>query len=438
MSTAVAAAGSVAIVPAHVLGKTAKRDAPSDTLNFAKVGCGGMGGGDFGSVLRCGARPVAMCDIDSKRGGGAMRNKACKGLTLYSDFRKMFDKHGKDFDAVVVSTPDHMHAPVSLKAMAMGKHVYCQKPLARTVRECYQMRDAAKKYGVITQMGNQGHSGGGLESTIECVKGGVIGTVKEVHVWTDRAGGWWPQGAKVFLPKAGETRPDHVDWDCFLGVAPVTPYSGKIHPFKWRGYMDFGCGAGGDMACHNMDPAFMALDLGEPSYVKTECDEFNKVTFPRWSIVEWGFPAVGDRPGVKVYWYDGGKRPAKPSSMPKGMRFGGNGCMFLGDKGGMLGGSHAGFCNPFDKNYTRPKRTLPRSEGHYKEWVMACKGQKINRGTTGSNFGYAGRMTATIGLGVVGMYFPGEKLEWDGEKLEFKKSAANQYLHRAYRKEFKL
>jgi hypothetical protein len=438
MSTAVAAAGTLAIVPAHILGKTAKRDAPSDTLNFAKVGCGGMGGGDFGQVLRSGARPVALCDVDSKRAAGTVRNSACKGLKLYSDFRKMFDKHAKDFDAVVVSTPDHMHAPVSLKAMAMGKHVYCQKPLARTVRECYQMRDAAKKYGVITQMGNQGHSGGGLEPTIECVKAGVIGTVKEVHVWTDRAGRWWPQGEKVFLPKGGGKAPDNVDWDSFLGVAPATPYSSKIHPFVWRGYLDFGCGAIGDMACHNMDPAFMALDLGEPTSVKTTCSEFNKVSFPKWSIVEWEFPAVGDRPAVRVYWYDGGKKPEKPAGMPKKMRFGGNGCMFLGDKGGMLGGSHAGFCNPFDQSYKRPARSLPRSEGHYKEWVMACKGQKINRGVTGSNFGYAGRMTATIGLGVVGMYFPGEKLEWDGEKLEFKKASANQYLHRAYRKEFKL
>jgi len=438
MSTAVAAAGAVAIVPPHILGKTAKRDAPSDTLNFAKVGCGGMGGGDFGQVVRAGARPTALCDVDSKRGGGVLRHKACKGLKLYSDFRKMFDKHSKDFDAVVVSTPDHMHAPVSLKAMAMGKHVYCQKPLARTIRECYQMRDAAKKYGVVTQMGNQGHSGGGLESTIECVKAGVIGTVKEVHVWTDRAGGWWPQGEKVFLPKQSKPAPDNVDWDCFLGVAPKTPYSSKIHPFVWRGYLDFGAGAIGDMACHNMDPAFMALDLGEPTSVKTTCSEFNKVSFPRWSIVEWEFPAVGDRPAVKVYWYDGGKKPEKPSGMPAKMRFGGNGCMFLGDKGGMLGGSHAGFCNPFDSNYKRPARTLPRSEGHYKEWVMACKGRRINRGVTGSNFGYAGRMTATIGLGIVGMYFPGEKLEWDGEKLEFKKAAANQHLHRAYRKEFTL
>ena len=438
MSAAVAAAGTVAIVPPHILGKTAKRDAPSDTLNFAKVGCGGMGGGDFGQVVRSGARPVALCDVDSRRGGGVLRNKACKGLTLFSDFRKMFDKHGKDFDAVVVSTPDHMHAPVSLKAMAMGKHVYCQKPLARTIRECYQMRDAAKKYGVITQMGNQGHSGGGLESTMECIKAGVIGTVKEVHVWTDRAGRWWPQGAKVVLPKTDARAPDNVDWNSFLGVAPKIPYSGAIHPFKWRGYLDFGAGAIGDMACHNMDPAFMALDLGEPTSVKTTCGEFNKISFPKWSVVEWEFPAVGDRPGVKVYWYDGGKKPEKPSSMPKGMRFGGNGCMFLGDKGGMLGGSHAGFCNPFDKDYKRPARTLPRSEGHYNEWVMACKGQKINRGVTGSNFGYAGRMTATIGLGIVGMYFPGEKLEWDGEKLEFKKAAANEYLHRAYRKEFKL
>ena len=438
MSTSVAAAGTVAIVPSHILGKTAKREAPSDTLNFAKVGCGGMGGGDFKQVLRSGARPVALCDIDSKRAAGTVKNSACKGLELYSDFRKMFDKQSKDFDAVVVSTPDHMHAPVSLAAMAMGKHVFCQKPLARTVRECYQMRDAAKKYGVITQMGNQGHSGGGLESTIECVKGGVIGTVKEVHVWTDRAGRWWPQGEKVFLPKAGETTPDTVDWDCFLGVAPATPYSSKIHSFKWRGYLDFGCGAIGDMACHNMDPAFMALDLGEPTSVKTTCSEFNKVSFPKWSVVEWEFPAVGDRPAVKVYWYDGGKKPERPSDMPAKMKFGGNGCLFVGDKGKMLGGSHAGFCNPFDKDYKRPARTLPRSEGHYTEWVMACKGQEIKRGTTGSHFGYAGRMTATIGLGVVGMYFPGEKLEWDGEKLEFKKSAANEYLHRAYRKEFKL
>lgn len=434
MSSAIAAAGTITIVPAYCLGKTAKRDAPSDTLNFAKVGCGGMGGGDYSQVVRCGARPVALCDIDSKRAAGVMK----KGLTLYSDFRKMFDKHGKDFDAVVVSTPDHMHAPISLAAMAMGKHVYCQKPLARTVRECYQMRDAAKKYGVITQMGNQGHSGGGLESTIECIKSGVIGTVKEVHVWTDRASRWWPQGDKIFLPKAGEPAPGHVDWDNFLGVAPATPYSGQIHPFKWRGYLDFGCGAIGDMACHNMDPAFMALDLGEPTYVKTTCSKFNKVSFPVWSIVEWGFPAVGKRPAVKVYWYDGGKKPKRPSDMPEKMQFGGNGCMFVGDKGTMLGGSHAGFCRPFDQNYTRPKRTLPRSEGHYKEWVMACKGQKIKRGTTGSNFGYAGRMTATIGMGVVGMYFPGEKLDWDSEKLEFKKSAANEYLHRAYRKEFKL
>jgi len=306
------------------------------------------------------------------------------------------------------------------------------------IRECYQMRDAAKKCGVVTQMGKQGHSGGGLESTIECVKAGVIGTVKEVHVWTDRAGGWWPQGKNIVLPKTADKAPDNVDWECFCGVAPKIPYSSNIHPFKWRGYLDFGAGAIGDMACHNMDPAFMALDLGEPTSVKTTCDEFNKVSFPKWSVVEWEFPAVGDRPAVKVFWYDGGKKPEKPSSMPAKMRFGGNGCMFLGDKGGMLGGSHAGFCNPFDPNYKRPARTLPRSEGHYKEWVMACKGQKINRGVTGSNFGYAGRMTATIGLGIVGMYFPGEKLEWDGEKLEFKKPEANQYLHRAYRKEFKL
>jgi hypothetical protein len=397
-----------------------------------------MGGGDFNSVISAGGIPSALCDVDSQRAAGAVGHELSAKLKLYSDFRKMFDEQAKNFDAVVVSTPDHMHGPVSLAAMELGKHVYCQKPLARTIQECFQMRDAAHKYGVVTQMGNQGHSGGGLESTIECVKAGVIGTVKEVHVWTDRAQRWWPQGAEITLPKEKAEVPAHIDWDSFLGVAPEIPYSGNIHPFKWRGYLDFGCGAIGDMACHNMDPAFMALDLDQPSYVKTECSEFNKVSFPAWSIVEWGFPAKGDRPAVKVFWYDGGKLPARPDDMPADRKLDGNGCLFIGDKGKMLGGSHAGFCQPFDKDYERPKQTLPRSEGHYKEWVMACKGEKINRGTTGTNFGYAGPMTATINMGVVGMYYPGETLEWDADKLEFKKAEANQFLHRPYRQEFKL
>jgi len=438
ISNAVAAAATVTIVPSYCLGRTKDREAPSATLYFAKVGCGGMGGGDFNSVVGSGARPSAICDVDWNRAGGVAKHALTKGLKKYTDFREMFDKEAKNFDAVVVSTPDHMHAPVSLSAMELGKHVYCQKPLARTIRECYAMRDAAKRYGVVTQMGNQGHSGGGLERTIECVHAGVIGTVSEVHVWTARANRWWPQGAQVKLPTQPAKAPDHIDWNSFLGVAPDIPYSGAIHPFKWRGYVDFGCGAIGDMACHNMDPAFMALDLGQPDYVKTTCSEFNRESFPAWSIVEWGFPASGKRPAVKVYWYDGGKKPPRPEDMPKGRNMGGEGCLFIGDKGKMMGGSHAGFCAPFDKGYTRPKATLPRSEGHYKEWVMAAKGEKINRGTTGTAFSYAGPMTATIAMGVVGMYFPGEKLDWDGEKLQFEKAAANEYLHRPYRKSFKL
>jgi len=434
----VAAAATVTIVPSYCLGRTKDRPAPSDTLYFAKVGCGGMGGGDFNEVVAAGARPSALCDVDSKRAAGTVGHEACKGLTLYSDFRKMFDEQAKNFDAVVVSTPDHMHAPVSLAAMQLGKHVYCQKPLARTIRECFEMRDAAARYGVVTQMGNQGHSGGALERTIECVHAGVIGTVREVHVWTDRAQNWWPQGADVRLPTAPLVAPAHIDWNAFLGVAPAVPYSDAIHPFKWRGLIDFGCGAIGDMACHNMDPAFMALDLGQPTSVKTTSSEFNRISFPAWSIVEWQFPAKGDRPAVKVFWYDGGKKPERPSDLPAGRELDGNGCLFIGEKGKMLGGSHAGFCAPFDKDYERPKETLPRSEGHYKEWVMAAKGEKIRRGTTGSHFGYAGPMTATIAMGVVGMYFPGETLAWDGEKLEFQRAAANQYLHREYRKEYAL
>jgi predicted dehydrogenase len=438
ISRAAAAVGAATIVPSYCLGRTADRAAPSDTLYFAKVGCGGMGGGDYRSVVQAGGVPSALCDIDSQRAAGTAKHEAASSLKLYSDFRRMFDEKSKDFDAVVVSTPDHMHGPISLAAMELGKHVYCQKPLARTIKECYQLRDAAKRHGVVTQMGNQGHSGGGLEPTIECIRAGVIGTVREVHVWTDRAQRWWPQGKDVKLPTEKVEVPAHINWDGFLGVAPEMPYSSSIHPFKWRGYTDFGCGAIGDMACHNMDPAFMALDLGQPIYVKTTSSEFNRVSFPSWSIVEWGFPARGDRPAVKVTWYDGGKKPPRPEELPDGQELGGNGCLFIGDKGKMLGGSHASFCKPLDPDAEKPKPTLPRSEGHYKEWVMAAKGEKINRGRTGSHFGYAGPMTATIAMGVVGMYFPDEKLEWDGKKLEFKKAAANQYLHRPYRKAYEL
>jgi predicted dehydrogenase len=438
ISSALAAASSVSIVPSYCLGLSATRAAPSETLYFAKVGCGGMGTGDFRSVVNSGAVPVALCDIDFRRAAGTRRHEAARGVRFYSDFREMFDGAAKNCDAVVVSTPDHMHAPVSMAAMQLGKHVYCQKPLARTIQECYQMRDAAKKYGVVTQMGNQGNSSGDLESTTEYVKSGVIGTVQEVHVWTDRAQRGWPQGSNVMLPKEGLPTPDHIRWDSFLGVAPKIPFSPAIHPIKWRGYMDFGTGALGDMACHNMDPAFVALDLDQPSYVKTECSEFNRVSFPAWSIVEWGFPARGERPAVTVFWYDGGKKPPRPKELPEGKELDGNGCLFIGEKGKMLGGSHSGFCEPLHKDYERPEPTLPRSEGHYREWVMACRGEKINRGTTGSNFGYAGPMTATINMGVVGMYYPGEKLEWDRDELEFKKSEANQYLHREYRETYEL
>ena len=435
------AAAAFTIVPRFVLGKG--QTPPSDTLNFAKVGCGGMGGGDYGAVKGAGARPVAGCDIDLKRGGNVMKDITKLGGKTYQDYRKMFDEMGKDIDAVVVSTPDHMHAPISLRAMAMGKHVYCQKPLAKSVGECYQMRDAAKKYGVVTQMGNQGHSGGGLEATMECIQAGVIGKVPEVHVWTDRQGKWWPCGPKVTLPKKKTPVPANIDWNLFLGVAPECYYSPKIHPFNWRGLVNFGAGAIGDMACHNMDPAFKALDLGQPTSVKTTCSEFNKIAFPAWSISEFLFPATKKRGPVKVVWYDGGKLPDLPEALKKaGKKLGSNGCLFVGEKGVMLGGSHARFCRPFLNDGSKvemPPRTLPRAKGgHYKEWVESCKGIKIARGTCGTDFSYAAPMTATILTGLVGMYYPGETLAWDAKALAFKKKEANQYLLPTYRKDFKL
>ena len=443
---AVAAAGLI-VVPRRILGGEGQA-APSSTLNVAKIGVGGMGGGDLNAVVGCGANIVALCDVDENTLNGAA--KRFPKAKTYFDFRKMFDEMEKEIDAAVVSTADVSHAVASMWAVKRNKHCYTQKPLTRTVKEARLLTEAARKHGVATQMGNQGHSGGGLPATAEYLRAGAIGTVTEAHTWSDRPKGWWPQG--VAAPTYSDPVPKHLHWDLWLGPMPERPFiaswrDGQIkgkhvyHPHNWRGWWDFGAGAMGDMACHNMDPAFWCLDLGAPTSVKATCSEFNHVIFPTWSVIEWEFPAKGDRPAVKLFWHDGGKQPPRPEELEKDRRMDSNGCMFVGDKGKMMGGGWAGFCRIVPeakmKEFPAPPKTLPRSpHGHYKDWVEAAKGAKV---VPGSNFEYSGPMTEAILLGNVALWYPGEKLLWDAEKLAFtNKPEANKLLHYECRKGWEL
>jgi predicted dehydrogenase len=440
---ATAAATIITVLPSRLLGA----DAPSNTLNVAKIGCGGMGGGDLDKVAECGANIVALCDVDTNELNGPRQrfpNAKC-----YQDFRKMFDEMPKDIDAAVVSTADVTHAIASMWAMERGKHVYCQKPLTRTVKEARLITEAASKHKVVTQMGNQGHGGGGLPATAEYIRAGAIGTVREVHVWSDRPRGWWPQ--PVSRPKYTDPIPKNLNWDLWLGPMPNRPFvatwregpdKGKpvYHRHNWRGWFDFGAGAVGDMACHNMDPAFFCLELGAPTSVKATCPPFDKESFPAWAIMEWVFPATDKRPAVRVFWYEGGKLPGRPEELEPDRKMGDNGCLFIGDKGKMMGGGWADFCRIIPeakmKEFPRPPETLPRSIGHYKEWVEAAKGAKI---VPGSNFAYSGPMTEAILLGNIAVRYPGEELKWDAKGLRFtNKRAANRLLHYKPRKGWEL
>jgi predicted dehydrogenase len=246
----------------------------------------------------------------------------------YQDFRRLLEQ--KDIDAVVVTTPDHIHAPASLAAMKLRKHVYCEKPLTHSVWEARQLATAAREYKVATQMGNGGHSSDALREAVDWVRSGLIGPVREVHCWSNRP--IWPQG--IGRPAGTPAVPKDMNWDLWIGPAPMRPFNPAYHPFKWRGFWDFGTGALGDMGCHIIDTTFWALELDAPSTVEAESSGANDETAPNRSIVRWEFPARGSRPSVKLTWYDGGKQPARElTELPADQKLGDNGSLFIGDKG---------------------------------------------------------------------------------------------------------
>ncbi|NLG12723.1 MAG: Gfo/Idh/MocA family oxidoreductase [Lentisphaerae bacterium] len=387
--------------------------APDQKLNVACVGCGGMGNGDVNGVS--GENVVALCDVDF----GRMQDSIKKHpqAKLYKDYRKMLADMGDQIDAVTVSTPDHMHFPVAMLAMQMGKHVYVQKPCAHTVAEARLMGQAARKYGVCTQMGNQGHANDGVRRTYAWIRGGAIGNVREVHTYTDRPI-WdqkkpWPEPAPV---------PANLDWDLWCGTGPLRPYpKGGMH-FRWRGWWDYGCGALGDMACHIMDPAFWALDLRDPMWVEAESDAPDMDTTPLWSKITYFFAASSWRPPVKMIWYDGKIPVPRPPELEEGRNIiGGNGSVFYGSSGGLMtdcyGGSSRIFPEKKMKKVGRPRKEMtPPSVkgGHYQEWIRSCKGDV----PAGSNFtDHAGPLTEMVLLGNLAIR-ANRRIYWDAAKLE--------------------
>jgi len=438
-----AAVAAFAVVPRHVLGGP-RQVPPSEKLNIAGIGVGGQGAGDLINVSS--ENIVALCDVDRRQ--AAETFKRFPKARQYSDFRVMLEKENKNIDAVVVATPDHVHAAASMMAIKMGKHVFCEKPLTYSMYEAREIAKAAREAKVATQMGNQGHAGEGIRLICEWIWDGAIGPVREVHAWTTHA--VWPQGME--RPKETPPVPATLDWDLWLGPAPYRPYHPAYLPQFWRGWWDFGTGGLGDMGCHNLDPVFWALKLGHPTSVEASCSifvptitwdkPFNTESYPQASIVRYEFPEREGMPALELTWYDGGLMPRRPKELEDGRHMGDKlgGVIFVGDKGKLTCGSYGS--NPRlipesrMKEYKRPEPSIPRSVGHHKEWIEACKGGK----PAGSSFDYAGPMTEVILLGNIAVRMclkaqeKGLRLAYDGPNMKITNlPEANEYIHRKYR-----
>lgn len=438
-----AAASVFMIVPRHVLGGPAYV-APSDKVNIAAVGVSGKGRTDIREVAH--ENIYALCDIDDSKMAATLaedwtapfRDKARR----YRDYREMLDNE-PEIDAVLISTPDHMHSPIATHAMGLGKHVYVQKPLTHTVSEARLLALRARENNVVTQMGNQGHAEEGARLINEWVADGLLGTVSEVHCWTNRP--VWPQG--IARPEGSDPVPSTMDWDLWLGAAPHRPYlRGRYHAFNWRGWRDFGTGVIGDMGAHIIDHPYWALDLDLPSTISASSTRWGREfeSFPLASKIHFEFPAKGSRGAVKMTWYDGGLMPERPELIENGRQMGDNdgGVLIVGDKNTLLHGVYGRDPRliPETRNseYSKPAPTMARSPGIYQEWIDAIKDRSK---VTTSSFEYAARLTETMLLGNIALVREGEHavLEYDGTNMRFTNDdVANAYLDKDYRPGFGL
>ena len=502
LANAAASTAAFTILPRHVLGRGFVP--PSDTLNIACVGVGGMGRSNLINVAS--QNVVALCDVDwaytdrnlsrldtdaanlqshidhpdsdaaakpsaaPKMSAEKAKARLDKILHLkndlipkakrYNDYRRMLEQ--KDIDAVIIATPDHMHAPIALACMELGKHVYVQKPLTWSVDEARQLSKRAKETKVATQMGNQGHSLDDARMAVEWITSGAIGEVREIQVWTDRPVGFWPQGVPRpqrsgapldsmkwdqkdvdtrladFMASTNYPVPNTLSWDLFLGVAPELPYHPIYHPFNWRGWVDWGCGAIGDMGAHLLDVSMWSLNLGYPTSIETVSSPFNGASFPSAEVIFYDFPARGKMPPVKLTWYDGGLMPHKPEELGEEELVKEGGAILIGSKGKLLHSTYGAHPRLLPQSLrdsvgTPPKR-LPRipDEDHEMNWVNAIK----TKTEASCPFEYASKLTEVMLLGVVALK-AGRKISYDGEAMRVTNiPEANQYLKREYRSSF--
>ena len=422
--TGALAGAAFSVVPSSVLAGGGGTS-PSDKMNIAGVGVGGMGGANVQNSDS--QNIVALCDVDSQKAKGIFNKYP--DAKVWTDYREMLAQQD-EIDAVIVGTPDHTHAVITAAAMKAGKHVYTQKPLTHSVWEARQLRKIAHETGVTTQMGNQGHSNDSVRRCREWVETGAIGTVREVHCWTNRP--IWPQG-EVDNPE--KPVPDHLDWDLWLGPAEKRPYSPVYHPFKWRGWQDFGTGAFGDMGCHIMDMPFYALDLGHPVHAEASTTQVFPETYPEQAIVTYKFPPRNGKPGITFKWYSGGLKPAVPDAAPADTRLGSGGCILVGDDGALISGSYGSDARVYPLSRMQDLKDVPKkyprvtAKNHEMAWIEAAKkGEQ-----PAAHFDYATRLTETVLLGNVAI-LSGKPLKWDAENLRVTNvPEANKYVRWDYR-----
>ncbi len=433
-----ATTAAVTIVPGHVLGGTRNKP-PSEKLNIAGIGVGGMGKSNLRQLES--ENIVALCDVDHSY--AAETFKRYPKAKVYTDYRKMLDKQ-KDIDAVVIATPDHTHAVISMEAMRRGKHVYCQKPLTHDVYESRMLAKTAKETGVTTQMGIQGHSGEGIRLIREWIEDGAIGEIREVDTWCSLS--YYPFGHAYWSsrwsrrPNDTPPVPSTLDWDLWLGPAPERPFHQAYHPGVWRCWWDFGCGMMGDRGAHTLDPVFWVLKLGHPTSVEAASLDLNSDTHPIASIVTYRFPARGDLPPVKLTWYDGLRAP-RPMELEDGRQLGNveGGALFKGSKGKLMAGVYGEGARLIPesrmKEYKQPPKSIPRvPDSHEQDWVRACKEGR----PAGADFEYSGLLTEVCLLGNVARRVDA-RIEWDPVNMKVTNlPEANKYVRTQYREGWSL
>ncbi len=424
-------ASAATLVPREVLGGS-EYTPPSDTIRVGAIGIGGKGASDVQSVASVdGTEIVALCDVDRERGEEIFQE--FPEATQYEDYRELLVQEEDRIDAVIVSTPDHSHAPAALRALEAGKHVFCQKPLTHTVEEARQLGQAAEEAGVATQMGIQHHAHDGLRTVREIIEAGAVGPVREVHLWTNRP--IWPQAEE--RPLQMYHVPDHINWDLWLGPAEERPYHPDYVPFSWRGWKPFGTGALGDMGCHYMDGAFWALQLEAPTQIVAETTPTYPESYPEASRVEYQFPARNGRPPVTMVWRDGNLQAPPPPQWPDDEEWPppNHDEVFVGEDGVLLYGlSQEPKLLPESRHEevmaSPPDETYDRSPGIYENWIQACRGE----GPAETHFsGYAAPLTETVLLGNVAIQSR-RPVAWDaGEGRITNREASNEYLSKSYR-----